>query len=222
MRNTLYFVTQSVVKIDREKNPKLCFHELLLREQNTGKFPGQPFFNYIATKSGNKEFFEFVGGELRNLLEADEKRTISINLEIVQLTFEETYYFFNSMKSSSNRVILELTERQYKGQSFASTVQFIRFARQLGYTILLDDVDNNNGINICNVLAREVDGVKISHRLINKMNVTEFSKILLDFKVDYGQYNLTTIVEGVSNQNLLEELCSIGINHQQGFYFNDL
>jgi len=222
VRNTLYFVTQSVVKIDLEKNLKLCFHELLLREQNTGKFPGQPFFNYIATKNGNQEFFEFVGGELRSLLEADEKRIISINLEIVQLAFEETYYFFNSMKNSSNRVILEITERQYEGQNIETTLQFVRFAKQLGYKILLDDVDNNNGINICSVLAHEVDGIKISHRLINRMNVTELVKILLDFKVDYGQYNLITIVEGISNQNLLEELCNIGINHQQGFYFNDL
>lgn len=219
MENKFHFITQPAVKFGGGNTFSALFGELLLRENDTNKFPGKCFFDCIAIELGNDKFLKFLEKELNGRLSNDKYCKLSINFETIQFTFSETYLFLNRMQSEAQNIVLEITERHYLSESLPKTVQFIRFAKKLGYQVILDDIDGHGSLNICETLAAEVDGVKFSHRLMMQRPFVEVLAVLTEFQQVYARYNLMAIVEGVSEKKQLKGLYKIGIVHQQGYYF---
>jgi len=219
MKDKFYFIKQPVVDVDDKGCPTVLFYELLLRETSTKRFPGTNFFDFIATELGNYVFLNFLARKIQQLLKNGQQYKYSVNIETVQIDFNDTYLFLNNMKAQAANIILEITERQYSSSNSIGIIKFVSYARKLGYTVLIDDIDNYNNSNDCNMLLNEVDGIKFSHQLIKQNPLNKALEMISKFQDDYGKYDLLIIVEGVDDQSHLHKLRDIGINNQQGYYF---
>ncbi|MGO1337581.1 MAG: EAL domain-containing protein [Leuconostoc fallax] len=218
MKNTYYFVVQPIVALDNEQHFDIFCYELLLRDQQTHQFPGQAFFSTIGTKVGNHTFLDWVQQALRPVMKTNPHIKFSINFEISQLQFNETFQFLNQLQPLAQQIFIEITERQYDEKDMALARQFMAYAQQLGYRVLFDDVDNLLMHDDLYTL-RLADGLKFSQDLIQNNALPDVLRQLTICQEKLNQQDKLFIVEGVNSELQAQRLYDIGIQLQQGYYF---
>ncbi|MCT4396670.1 EAL domain-containing protein [Periweissella beninensis] len=218
-----YLVRQPIWQVTKKDNlleKELLFSELLLRSRKDGRFPVKEFQALIATPDGNQQFFAWLTGQLEKLFQAEPTIKVSVNIEPTQLLTIACQTFLQAMLSYQTNLYLEITERLSLNLSVDVFKEQLHMLKQLGYQVLLDDVDIllKNKIYLTTFLA-DVAGIKFSADLHQTCKHTP--KAILNS----GEYqNLVSklndklvIGEGMSDQHELEFYLANGVYFQQGW-----
>lgn len=218
MTDNFYFVKEPIVEIKSDNSTEVRLYELLLRTKYSHKFPGAAFLEEVTTEMGNQNFLLFVTSQLQEYLQRDGKHFFAINIEKKQTVLKSTFIFLKTMQNDANRLVLEITERDYEDITYQDIVHFINFAKRLGYKVFLDDIDNkpNNNLSLC--ALNIVDGIKLSRSFTQNFNDKCSAMVGLKSKLS----NCVWVMEGIENHKQYEQACSIGITYQQGFFFKGM
>lgn len=218
MEKQFYFNAQPIVVLNNYREFEIHCYEMLLRELTTDSFPGQKFFDLISKEAGNTCFLKFFAQQIRLILQSDRVHKVSINLETVQFNYKSTYQFLDELSDLAENIALEITEREYAGGNQVIT-DFILYAKQHGYGVLLDDIDAHSHLEADDAQRLSINGVKISHDIIKKVPRLKFQQRLAQFNANMGDLDVKVIVEGVSDKTQVIQLFDSGIRYQQGYYF---
>lgn len=221
--NDWYLVKQPIWQVTKKGNileKELLFSELLLRSKVDRQFPLYDFKGLIATPDGNQQFFAWLTIQLEKLFKEDQNVKVSVNIEPTQLMTIACQTFLQAMLSYQTNLYLEITERVSINISVEVFKQQLHIVKQLGYKVLLDDVDilMQSKMRLSTLLP-DIDGLKFSadlHQTCDKVTNECLNSAEGQFLFNKLADKMI-IGEGTSDQNELEFYLKNGVHFQQGW-----
>jgi diguanylate cyclase (GGDEF)-like protein len=154
---------------------------------------------------------------------ADAPLTISVNLSTRQFSatsfLNDVSRTMKAFKVPPASLALEVNERVV-AQDVEKAAGVLSGLRSLGARILLDDFGSGNS-PIGYLQRLPLDGVKIDHSLVSRMDRDEKSLRLVRSVVGLArEFNLDIVAEGITAAGQLKVLKEIGCTHGQGQLFS--
>ena len=130
-------------------------------------------------------------------------------------------YLINSVRQHSldpSRVVIELTESKIHNIDMLRT--FIRYYKNMGFLIALDDVGVGFS-NLDRVLLAEPDIIKIDRCMVNESIHNQYKRETITSLVNMAKrIGAITVGEGIETEAEALSMCELGVDLAQGFYFN--
>lgn len=218
----LYFVFQPIVRTLSGKNHIISSYEVLLRSYKDGCFPVDLFQDLISDEESNEILLDEYKNMVYDFMTSRSDVDLSLNLHHEQLIHDSTWEFLKDIQVFSKRITIEFTEflpNSYVRNNF-STRQWMSAINKLGYRIALDDVDS--GLNSLQFVMEHIDLVKVikfsllPFRMMDRPTILHFIEGWI--KISQG-YKVALVVEAVEDEQLANELSSLGANYQQGYFW---
>lgn len=182
-----------------------------------------PFFFLRVAKKSNYYFYitKIMVNKTFNYFENRDEE-FSINLSIRDILDEYTLGFILSKiksYSSPNRVIFEIEESEGIDR-FDEVISFIDIVKSYGCKIAIDDFGTGYS-NFAYLLKFKADFIKIDGSLIKDITENKNSKIIVKNIVNFAKdLNIKTVAEYVENEEIFNEVKSLGVDYSQGYYFS--
>lgn len=161
--------------------------------------------------------------ELSNAeLTPDRINRVSINISAKELNIEEQvknlHDIFLEHQSFAHICQLEITETTAI-YDIKTSQKFIQSLKELGLRFSIDDF-GTGFTSLSNLKNLPVDELKIDRSFIDKIETEHNSQIIVKSIVDLANnFGISSVAEGVENDNQLEFLKSCGCKEAQGYYF---
>lgn len=205
------------------KTKKVSKYESLVRIiDEEGKILS-PFYFLDLSKKGRyyKQITKIV---LLNSFEAlaQTDKEISINLSTLDIEHSEVRTFIitllNDNIDDANRVVFELLESE-EVKDLGIVKNFIKIVKGMGVKIAIDDFGSGYS-NFERLFEYEPDILKIDGQLIKNIVQKSLSRNIVETMVAFAKkQNVKTVAEFVENEELFSEVCKVGIDYSQGYFF---
>lgn len=191
----------------------------LIDENGAAIVPAQ--FLEIAKKTKQysyitKKIIEFA---VKTAKERDMEISINITIEDVEnseivKTIEDTM----ERSGCGHLIVFEITETE-EIKNYHALRSFIELVKtRFGSKVAIDDFGSGYS-NFENLLELDFDYLKIDGSIIEKIDASKQSEILLDAIIAFSQkLDIKTVAEFVSNKQILEIVKTKGIDYAQGFF----
>jgi diguanylate cyclase (GGDEF)-like protein len=151
----------------------------------------------------------------------EKELVMGINISPLQLCDENfADDFFNMLEATENKpewVDLEITEGVALNANATNKVTIDKL-RSGKVSISVDDFGTGYG-TFMNMLQFHFDRIKIAEELVMKLTSSEPARVIVSVIVGMARgLHLTTIAEGVENEETLDILSELGCDQIQGFY----
>ena len=148
---------------------------------------------------------------------------ISINFSKKNLFVQDVeYMILDIIKKhdlSYDDIEIEITESVRENES-ERLIEFIRNLKENGLRISIDDFGTGYS-SLALIHSIDADVIKIDKSFIEMLPNDPKSRVLLESVAEIaGRLNMTTIAEGVENEEQGRELLSIGCNIAQGYFYS--
>lgn len=153
----------------------------------------------------------------------NEQQIVSINISAHTFESDDFITYIQSKIDAyginPHKIQLELTERVLI-KNIHATIEKLNALRDLGLKIALDDF--GIGYSSLNYLVQlPLDSLKIDKSFINEITINPQKKMIVKTIIDMGHsLGLTTIAEGIENEETQVLLRSINCQIGQGYYFS--
>lgn len=121
-------------------------------------------------------------------------------------------------KSKPSQIKLEILERSlFEGQD---AIYLVEFCRNLGLPLVIDDFGTGYA-NLAYLKNFQFDTVKIDKCFVQNIDNNSKDRIICRTLIDLSHgLNMTTVAEGIENQQQLDILRDLGCNFGQGYLFS--
>lgn len=152
----------------------------------------------------------------------DRLNRISINISAKELNIEEQVknlrHIFQEYQDFAQICQLEITETTAI-YDIKTSQKFIQSLKELGLRFSIDDF-GTGFTSLSNLKNLPVDELKIDRSFIDKIETENNSQIIVKSIVDLANnFGISSVAEGVENDNQLKFLKSCGCKEAQGYYF---
>jgi len=204
------------------KSGKVNKYEALVRmidEQDNIVSPS--FFLNIAKKAKlYPKITSIVIDKTLNLFVNYPNHSCSINLSTDDIMSSETReYIYKKMADYPypQNIVFEITESE-EITDFKTVNLFIKKVREYGVKISIDDFGTGYA-NFAYILSLDVDYIKIDGGLIKNIDTDKDSHIMVEAIIAFTKkLGAKTIVEFVCNQEVQNEVVSLGADYSQGYF----
>lgn len=147
---------------------------------------------------------------------------VSINISAKELNIEEQvknlHDIFQEHQNFAHICQLEITETTAI-YDISTSQNFIHGLKKLGLRFSIDDF-GTGFTSLSNLKNLPVDELKIDRSFIDQIETEHNSQIIVKSIVDLANnFGISSVAEGVENDNQLEFLKSCGCKEAQGYYF---
>ena len=208
--------------INNETN-KIEKYESLVRLIDTKNRVISPFF-FLDVAKQSKHYNQITKIMIKKTFKKIENLDFdfSINLTIDDILNNEIKAYINTMLEKHQigpRVVFEIVESE-SIENFQQVSNFILDVKKHGCKIAIDDFGTGYS-NFEYLLKLNVDYIKIDGSMIKNIHKDKNSKIVVATIVNFAkQMNMKTVAEFVENEEILNEIKSLGIDYSQGYYFS--
>lgn len=154
---------------------------------------------------------------------ADKECEFSINLTIDDLLNQGlTSYLLerSRLKGVAGRMVIEIVESE-EMQNYEELLNVIKALKNAGIKIAIDDFGSGYS-NYEYLSSLEADYVKIDGSLIKAMRNDERAYGVVSSIVEFAKkYNMKTIAEFVSDEELDESVRNLGVDYAQGYFYGE-
>lgn len=186
--------------------------------------PGQ-FLDTIADTEAQRLIDEFVLEEAFRILKRLEKinRTLSLSINVspTQLMSPwfvaqiESYYERYPMLMGNLRLEILESDTFKNLDLFRSHLESLK---RFGVTLSLDDFGTGFA-SLTHLLSLPIDEVKIDRSFVSGIETNEINQMIVKHVADLAKkLKITTVVEGVENEQELDTVRKIGIHAAQGYF----
>ena len=202
-----------------DKNGHIVKYEALMRIKIGNKIE-TPFFFMDLIKEA-RLYSEFSKIMIEKVLSDTEKinAKVSINLSYDDIVNEEMRNFIlNSLnEKNASKIVFEILESE-SIENYELVKKFIYAVKAKGVELAIDDFGSGYS-NLVQVLDLEPNIIKIDASLIKNIKEEKNYK-MVELIINFAKtFNLKTVAEFVSNEEIFEIVKSMGIDEFQGFYF---
>lgn len=207
--------------IYNNRTEKIEKYETLVRLVNsTGDVILPYFFLNIAKKS--KQYNHITKAVFKKSCEEFSSLDMEFSVNVLPediLNNEIVIYIKECIKKYNvgNRLIFEIIESE-NITDYEAVHKFILDVKTLGCKVAIDDFGSGYS-NFEHILKLDVDFIKIDASLIERIDVDDYSRIIVETIVNFcDKLNIKTIAEKVHSESVYKEVKRLGINYSQGFY----
>lgn len=207
---------QPIVRVTEDGTSPYA-HEALMRS------PTRPFDNpltLLTAASSLGELSRLSAAIRRGVAAAAEKLDgrLFMNLTVTELLDEEFFLPDNPLLGLSERIVLEITERE-PVSNVSDFTRRIRRLRELGFRIAVDDLGGGFS-SLQSMVAVEPEIAKVDRSLIDGLDAEpKKQKIVGSIAGLCRELGIELIVEGVETAAERATLLGLGCTIMQGFYF---
>ena len=197
-------------------------HEALLRIMTPEDIPHLPgrFLKAARKTTVYHEITKIIIRKVFDFMQND-PRSFSINITASDIQDPEFTMFLENMMDlypdSRGRVILEIVESE-GFYSYALVGDFIRSARDMGYSFAIDDFGSGFS-NLSHLAKLHIDYIKLDGELINGINTNKIKMVIVkNIAGICRELGIKTIAEYVESEDIFNRVKEFGIDYSQGFY----
>jgi len=208
--------------IQNNKTKKIVKYEALIRMIDDNQKVVSPFF-FLEVAKKAKLYSTITRVVIDKTLKVFKDRPeydCSINLSTDDIMNMETRtYIYEKLKDYPHpeKIVFEITESE-EIRDFKVVNIFIKKIREYGVKISIDDFGTGYA-NFEYILNLDVDYIKIDGGLIKNIVTDKQSKIIVEAIIAFSKkLGTKTVVEYVSNQEIYDEVVSLGADYSQGYY----
>ncbi len=211
--------------IQDNKTKKIVKYEALIRMIDNNQKVVSPFFFLEVAKRAKlySTITRVVIDKTLNLFKDRPEYDCSINLSTDDIMNMETrQYIYAKLKDYPHpeKIIFEITESE-EIRDFKVVNIFIKKIKEFGVKISIDDFGTGYA-NFEYILNLDVDYIKIDGGLIKNIVTDKQSKIIVEAIIAFSKkLGTKTVVEYVSNQEIYDEVVSLGADYSQGYYIGE-
>lgn len=216
------------------KNGKIYGFEVLLRWETAGLGSVSPSeFIPVAEDMGligeignwvlEHACQEFSLWEKNNANMLEERFVLSINLSVLQLTYNEISLklteLINQLNFSLDRLLLEVTETAIM-QNLADSISTLKLLNSIGVKVSIDDF--GTGYSSLNYLKQlPFNALKIDQSFVRDIATDINDAAIVKAIIQLGvALDLEIVAEGIENEEQLMFLKNAGCHYGQGFYLS--
>ncbi len=211
--------------IQDNKTKKIVKYEALIRMIDNNQKVVSPFFFLEVAKRAKlySTITRVVIDKTLNIFKDRPEYDCSINLSTDDIMNIETrQYIYAKLKDYPHpeKIVFEITESE-EIRDFKVVNIFIKKIKEFGVKISIDDFGTGYA-NFEYILNLDVDYIKIDGGLIKNIVTDKQSKIIVEAIIAFSKkLGTKTVVEYVSNQEIYDEVVSLGADYSQGYYIGE-